>query len=106
MRSKLLRSLLGSTAVTVYILLGDYLYGHGHIALDSYIYEVDLYLLYPSYFIVALLCGWNSALFGDVPNSVFIILSFFIYFAFFYLLQGVIVHLRKRPRSHAQGGDT
>ncbi len=87
MKKKLICALIASAIVIIYILFADYLYAHGLIALDSIIYKVDMILLYPSYFILAILSGWNRGVLGDVPYYVFKILSFLIYFLFFYFVR-------------------
>ena len=99
MKMKLIYSLIGSVIVNAYVLFADYLYAHGHIALDSLIYRIDLFLLYPSYFFMAVISGWNRGRLGDVPGYVFIIASFLIYFAFFYFIQMLIGRIRAEKSS-------
>ena len=96
MIERMIYSSIGSVLVIAYIFLADYLYAHGVIALDGFIYQIDMLLLYPSYFIVAAFSGWNRAVLGDVPYYVFKVLSFLIYFVVFYLAQVAIARIKAK----------
>jgi len=89
-------SMIVSAVVIAYILSADYLYAHELIVLDSFIYQVDMLLLYPSYFIMAVFSGWNRAQLEDVPYYVFKVLSFLIYFVGFYLVQVMVGKIKAK----------
>lgn len=96
MKKKLINSLIGSVVVVAYILFADYLFELGFTPRDNIIYQINLFLLTPSIFVMAVITGWNRGVLGDVPNYAFIVLSFLIYFIFFYLVQIIISKIKAK----------